>query len=221
MGCGLCVFPLSCLRRRLIDTVGHRPFYGSVPNDASDLCNDCRLSIEPLFIKYGVDIVYSGHVHNVERLNPVANTVPDLAGLNNPSAPWYLRNGAAGHYDGLDPLVLPVVNYSNYANDTEYSWTRLTFHNCTHVTNEFVASKDGSVLDSATLFKDRTCSASSSTNGTSPPFPSGSASNSAPTTSPTLLPLPTSGSNKAWVPFYGTSSIAASLFAVCAVALVV
>ena len=31
------------------------------------------------------------------------------------------------------------------------------FHNCTHLTHEFVGSTNGSVLDSATLFKNRTC----------------------------------------------------------------
>jgi hypothetical protein len=28
----------------------------------------------------------------------------DPAGLNNPKYPWNIVNGAAGHYDGLDPL---------------------------------------------------------------------------------------------------------------------
>jgi hypothetical protein len=38
-----------------------------------------------------------------------------------------------------------------------YGWSRLSFHNCTHLTHGFVASNNGSVLDSATLFKNRTC----------------------------------------------------------------
>lgn len=51
---------------------------------------------------------------------------------NSPTAPWYILNGAAGHYDGLDPLVLPLANYSRYTNDKTYGWSRLTFHNATH-----------------------------------------------------------------------------------------
>lgn len=137
--------------------MGHRPFYGSASQDASDLCDLCRQSFEPLFLEYGVDIVYSGHVHNTERLSPIANNITDTADLDNPSAPWYLRNGAGGHYDGLDPLVTPLLDNSNFADDVMYSWSRLVFHNCTHVTNEFVSSKDGAVLDAATLFKNRTC----------------------------------------------------------------
>jgi hypothetical protein len=131
--------------------------YGSVGTAPSTLCNDCRLSFEPIFNKYGVDVVYSGHAHNIERLTPVNNYTIDPNGLQNPAAPWYLRNGAAGHYDGIDPLVTPLLNFSNYADDTEYSWSKLIFHNCTHITNQFIASRNGSILDSATLYKNRTC----------------------------------------------------------------
>ncbi|TLD11741.1 Metallo-dependent phosphatase [Venturia nashicola] len=75
--------------------------------------------------------------------------------LDNPRYPWYITNGAAGHYDGLDALVKPVENYSRFALDTAYGWSRLTFHNASHLTHEFVASANGSVLDTATLRKDR------------------------------------------------------------------
>lgn len=81
----------------------------------------------------------------------------DPKGLDNPSSPWYITNGAAGHYDGLDKLVRPLQQYSQFAQDSAYGWSRLTFHNCTHLTHEFVASRNGSVLDTATLYKDRKC----------------------------------------------------------------
>jgi hypothetical protein len=32
-------------------------------------------------------------------------------------APMYIVNGAAGHYDGLDPLLYPLQNYSAFATD--------------------------------------------------------------------------------------------------------
>ena len=35
-----------------------------------------------------------------------------------------------------------------------YGWSRLTIHNRTHLTHEFVASANGTVLDSATLYKE-------------------------------------------------------------------
>ena len=48
------------------------------------------------------------------------------------SAPWWIVNGAAGHYDGIDNLVLPLPSYTRFANDTLYSYSKLTFHNSSH-----------------------------------------------------------------------------------------
>ncbi|TKA49820.1 hypothetical protein B0A55_13405, partial [Friedmanniomyces simplex] len=108
---------------------------------------------EPLFLNYSVDLVLSGHVHAYERNAPMFNNQPDPKELDNPAFPWYITNGAAGHYDGLDTLDRPLQNYSRYAQDTAYGWSRLSFHNSTHLTQDFVASGNGSVLDSATLYK--------------------------------------------------------------------
>lgn len=35
-----------------------------------------------------------------------------------------------------------------------YGWGRMTFHNRTHVTYEYIASGNSSVVDSATLYKE-------------------------------------------------------------------
>jgi len=135
-----------------IVAAGHRPWFVS-----GEVCTECQAAFEPLFVKYSVDLVLSGHFHVFERTAPVINGTVDSNELNNPKAPWYITNGAAGHYDGLDSLTLPLESFSRAAFDTVYGWSRLTFHNCTHLTHEFVASKNGSVLDTATLFKDRKC----------------------------------------------------------------
>ncbi|KAF8717619.1 hypothetical protein AX14_012095 [Amanita brunnescens Koide BX004] len=140
-----------------IVVAGHRPWYISVSNSSGDVCEECRASFEPIFLQYSVDLVLSGHVHAYERNAPVRYTDADPNGLDNPSAPWYITNGAAGHYDGLDTLDTPLQSYSRFAQDTAYGWSRLTFHNCSHLTHEFVASANGSVLDTATLFKNREC----------------------------------------------------------------
>jgi hypothetical protein len=46
----------------------HHPLYSSGEKHGSDL--ELRAVIEPLMIKYGVDIVFSGHEHFYERLKP-------------------------------------------------------------------------------------------------------------------------------------------------------
>lgn len=136
---------------------GHRPWYISYANKSSAICTECKDVFEPLFLDYSVDLVLSGHVHAYQRNAPMYDHQVDPAELDNPRFPWYITNGAAGHYDGLDTLTRPFNNYSRYAEDSVYGWSRLTFHNCSHLTQDFVASGNGSVLDSATLFKNRTC----------------------------------------------------------------
>jgi 3',5'-cyclic AMP phosphodiesterase CpdA len=148
---------------------GHRPWYLSHANASGTICWTCKDVFEPLFIQYGVDLVLSGHSHVYERQAPLANGVIDTAELNNPKAPWYITNGMGGHYDGLDALQTPRQKYSRFGLDTlnaTYAWSKLTFHNCTHMSHDLIASKNGSVVDHSILFKNRTCGfAASSTTG--------------------------------------------------------
>lgn len=143
-----------------IIVAGHRPWYLSKENVTGTICWSCKNVFEPLLIKYKVDLVLTGHAHIYERLAPLADGKIDANELQNPAAPWYITNGAGGHYDGLDSLQKKRQKYSRFALDqhnTTYGWSRLTFHNCTHMTHEFIASKNDSVLDTATLYKDRVC----------------------------------------------------------------
>ncbi|KAF8121669.1 Metallo-dependent phosphatase-like protein [Boletus edulis] len=101
----------------------HRPWYIGIQNDSSaDVCLRCQQAFEPLMIKYGVDLYMQGHVHAYERNAPMLGSPTvhslDPNGLNNPSAPWNIVNGAAGHYDGLDTLEPPLPYWSVNAFDT-------------------------------------------------------------------------------------------------------
>ncbi|GAM89545.1 hypothetical protein ANO11243_075840 [Dothideomycetidae sp. 11243] len=133
--------------------LGHRPFY----NSAGDTCTNCTAAFEPLFHQYDVDLYFCGHSHVYCRNNPVYQNVSDPNGLNNPSSTWYIVNGAGGHYDGLDTLNYPLQSYTAYAQDTAYSWSKLVFHNCTHLTQQAIYSANNTVYDEATLIKNRIC----------------------------------------------------------------
>lgn len=139
---------------------GHRPWYLSLANITHTICWTCKDVFEPLFLRYGVDLYISGHAHFYQRSAPLNDSVIDPNELNNPSAPWYITSGAAGHYDGLSNGAAVPKPYERFRLDernSTYGWSKLTFHNCTHMTHDFIASNNGTVLDSATLFKDRTC----------------------------------------------------------------
>jgi 3',5'-cyclic AMP phosphodiesterase CpdA len=46
----------------------HHPLYSSGAKHGSEV--DLRTQVEPLFIKYGVDVVFAGHEHFYERIKP-------------------------------------------------------------------------------------------------------------------------------------------------------
>ncbi|KKK24806.1 hypothetical protein AOCH_005047, partial [Aspergillus ochraceoroseus] len=71
----------------------------------------------------------------------------DLAAVDRKKTPWVV---VAGHRPWY-------ISIGTSAADICYGWSRLTFHNCSHLTHEFVGSANGTVLDTATLFKDRDC----------------------------------------------------------------
>ena len=132
--------------------LAHRPWYASM--DAVNLCLTCQSTFEPIFNNHSVDLALFGHIHVYERSAPIKNNVTDPNELNNPSSPWYIVNGIAGHYDGKDTLNKKLVPGSRFAQDTVYGWSRLVIHNRTHLTHEFVASPNSTVMDSATLYKE-------------------------------------------------------------------
>ncbi|KAK3670862.1 hypothetical protein LTR78_009306 [Recurvomyces mirabilis] len=144
---------------------GHRPWYINYANKSSAVCWECKDVFEPIFLNYSVDLVLSGHVHAYQRNAPMYDSKVDPNELNNPTFPWYITNGAAGHYDGLDTLTRPFMNYSRYAEDSTYGWSRLSFHNATHLTQDFIASGNNSVMDSATLYKEHKTSSDGYGNG--------------------------------------------------------
>ena len=61
-----------------------------------------RQVYEPLWLRYGVDLLFSGHVHAYERSNPVAAYSADPSGC----APVQLIVGDGGNHEGVRGLPL-------------------------------------------------------------------------------------------------------------------
>eukprot|EP00047_Mylnosiga_fluctuans_P007489 m.253667 g.253667 ORF g.253667 m.253667 type:complete len:536 (+) comp18485_c0_seq1:382-1989(+) len=84
---------------------GHRPFYCTTTSPVFE--PNCaffgpllRGLAEPIFVKNGVDLVISCHMHGYERTWPVSYGHPAAQNYTNPAAPVYVVNGAAGNREG-------------------------------------------------------------------------------------------------------------------------
>lgn len=67
----------------------HHPLYSSGKTHGADL--DLRARIEPLFVKYGVDVVFSGHEHFYERIQPQRGIYYFIEGSSGQLRPGNIR----------------------------------------------------------------------------------------------------------------------------------
>jgi len=89
---------------RWLVAYGHRPLYCSNTggNDIPAGNAVLRKAVEGTLHHGGVDLVIQGHVHDYERTWPVYNGVATATNYNDPAAPVYVVNGAAGNREGND-----------------------------------------------------------------------------------------------------------------------
>ena len=114
----------------------HKPLYTSPSIHPEE--KDLASKLQPLFDKYGVDLVLYGHNHNYERIKfPDKHTVFIQAGI-----------GGESHYDIKGGREGGGVLYQN---DNEYGILKVSL-NTNAVSGQFI-SHAGSVLDSFTITK--------------------------------------------------------------------
>jgi len=139
---------------------GHRPLYSSAKIEYDQHCPGAHLQsvIEPLMIKYGVDVYLAGHMHTYERTHPCVNgsvvSVPDKDGVySKPAAPLSLVLGTGGVFLSLDAWVEgQQPAWSGMRSGTHWGYGRLTAHNASVLEYHF-HSLDGTIFDSAFLKK--------------------------------------------------------------------
>ena len=78
----------------------------------------------------------------------------DPNGYNNPRFPTYITNGLGGHYDGQDLIDDPLPPNIAVGIEKVYGWSRLTFANATHMRQQFIAARNGSVVDEFWLYRE-------------------------------------------------------------------
>jgi len=137
---------------------GHRPWYNSDQSEWEDHTVGGRIQtqLEPIMVKYNVDIYLCGHQHMFERVHPTINgNVVNNGGPNHnyyvrPGAPASVVQATAGVF--LDhEFVSPQPTWSAYRT-SEWGYGRMSV-NTTHIHYEFVMESDGSVEDEFWLQK--------------------------------------------------------------------
>jgi hypothetical protein len=108
--------------------VMHCPWYSSNINHYNDQQTvQMRKSMEDLFYKYNVNIVFNGHVHDYERTYPVYRNETDINGA------VYITIGNAGNLEGLDNKYVDQPKWSAFRNGTEYGYGTLTIIDKKHL----------------------------------------------------------------------------------------
>ena len=103
---------------------------------------------EPLFMKYGVDVYSSGHIHDYEFIYPTYNNTPVAKSFENPRAPVHLVTGNGG-----PPTASRFYKIQpwSYVHSTVYSYTKLVAHNASTMEWIQIANNDSSILTSLTV----------------------------------------------------------------------
>jgi predicted phosphodiesterase len=111
----------------------HHPLYSSGGRHGSD--TDLRLLLEPLFVKYGVDVVFAGHEHFYERIKP-------QNGIS------YFITGSAGQLRRGD---LQKSNLTAKGYDADNAFVLAEFD--ANSMNFYAITRTGEVVDSGTIHR--------------------------------------------------------------------
>jgi len=107
---------------------GHRPFLCSSEDEYDQHCPGAPLlsTIEPLILKYHVDLVLTGHMHVYERTYPTINgttSPPYTNNYTNINEPIYIVQGTSGAFIG-GTWVQPQPKWSAFRKE-EYGYGRM------------------------------------------------------------------------------------------------
>lgn len=143
-------------QRPWIFLVGHRPMFCSVASEYGQHSPGAPFQtyIEPLMLKYGVDVYWSGHEHLYERTYPTKNgTVPHTYEnhiYSRPGIPSHVVIGSAGAFVG-DDWNEPRPAWSAFR-EQQYGYGRLTL-NATAFHWEYLSTNIEDVRDQFWLIR--------------------------------------------------------------------
>jgi hypothetical protein len=134
-----------------IFVMSHRQFYSSLcgNHDSCDPIKKLRNAYHPLFEKYNVDLVFSGHTHNYQRTYPLMfneknSSIPIIT--NSETETYYNPNGQIHVIVGtgginIDPLS-SKESYIIYQQDNKFGFLNLNVMNNGRILKaEFISNK--------------------------------------------------------------------------------
>ena len=127
------------------------------PGDHSHPSPGCSANddLEPVFMKYGVDIYWAGHIHFYNRFaGPLYKGVVIANGTTNPAGPMYACTGNGGPPSAMG-CTCEKPGLCETCIQAPYSYTRLTVHNATDLLWEQISNKDNTVIDTWTMYQEK------------------------------------------------------------------
>ncbi|XP_024967108.1 purple acid phosphatase 2-like [Cynara cardunculus var. scolymus] len=125
----------------------HSPLYNSYIYHYME-GESMRVLFEPWFVKYKVDVVFSGHVHAYERSERISNIEYDIVNgkcdpVKDESAPIYITIGDGGNLEGLAfNMTEPQPMYSAFR-EASYGHAIFDIKNKTHAYHSWHRNQDG------------------------------------------------------------------------------
>lgn len=146
--------PLYCSSASLDGVLTSR----GIPNDYEGCVGSgvketeaARADLEPLLLKYGVDISMVGHEHNYETSFPMKNDNKVQSDYNNPKAPIYILSGAGGA-PSLDKFG-PSAPWSRSRIDNLWTYSRITILDSNTLRWQQIDNDSGKIVDDFTIIQ--------------------------------------------------------------------
>lgn len=118
----------------------HRPFYGSTVVRALPEYGKMKAWFEPLFLKYKVDLVLFGHIHQYQRTCRMKNYVCDDDG------PVYMVVGTAGATTQV-PFLPTLHHWIKFRSDN-FGISKFKAYNASHMHVNWYLDRNGTIGDS-------------------------------------------------------------------------
>eukprot|EP00756_Hemistasia_phaeocysticola_P036841 Hpha_TRINITY_DN16663_c1_g2::TRINITY_DN16663_c1_g2_i1::g.181626::m.181626 len=120
-----------------------------------DWVDETASAVEPLLIKYGVDIFNAGHIHDYEASWPMKNNVVCQKNYTNPRCTVFIVEGNGGvpgcHGDCTVSDCSSKAPWCRVHGNACGAYGRYTIPNATTLHYEHVVNSNGKVLDSITI----------------------------------------------------------------------